>query len=128
MAHVSNSATCQFCLSRLEWPLIFAAKLHCKHTTKSVNHVAIVAVDYVAIRGLHFQTIARGPGAAAQHAPITTGCAAATFVRVEAPFPNVSAEIEQAYRIRLETSDRHRCGFAASTGCCIISGAIRWRP
>jgi hypothetical protein len=77
-------------------------RLRCQHTAKSVNHVAIVAVDYVAIGGLHFQTIARRPGAAAQHTPVATGCARAAFVSVEAPFPHVSAEIVQAYRVRLE--------------------------
>ena len=78
------------------------AGLRCRDATKSVNDVSIVAIDYVPIRGLHFQTIARRPGAAAQHAPIATGCAVATFVNIEAPFPNVSAEIVQAYRVRLE--------------------------
>ena len=72
-----------------------AAGLRCQNATKSVNHVTIVAVDYVAVGGLHFQAIARRPGTAAQHAPITTGCAGASFVSVEAPFPNVSAEIVQ---------------------------------
>src|SRR6266446_10112684 len=126
MAHVSNSATCQFCLSRLEWPLIFAAKLDCEHAAKSVNHIAIVAVDYVAIGGLHFQTIARRPGAAAQHTPVTTGWAASSFIGVEAPLPNVSAEIVQAYRIRLKTTDRHRRTATPSRCCDVISGAIRW--
>src|SRR6476660_10473206 len=82
------------------------SRLRCQHATKSVNDVAIVAVDYVPIGGLHLQTIARRPGAAAQHTPITDGCAVAPLVSVDAPFPNVSAEIVQAYRIRLETSDR----------------------
>ena len=45
--------------------LNLAAGLRCQYATKSVNDVAIVAVDYVAIGGLHFQTIARCPGAAA---------------------------------------------------------------
>ncbi len=76
--------------------LSLTRRLDCQHTTKSVNHVAIIAVDYVAIGGLHFQTIARGPGAAAQHTPITTDCAGSSFVSIKAPFPNVSAEIVQA--------------------------------
>ena len=83
--------------------LNLATRLGCQHAPKSVNHVAIIAVDYVAIGGLHFQTIARGPGAAAQHTPIATGCAAPSFVSIETPFPNVSADIVQAQGIRLET-------------------------
>src|SRR4029077_7919355 len=59
--------------------LSLAGRLRCQHAAKSVNHVAIVAVDYVAIGGLHFQTVARCPGAAAQHTPVTTGCAVASF-------------------------------------------------
>src|SRR6266478_4242831 len=108
--------------------LNLAAGLRCQHTAKSVNHVAIVTVDDVPIRGLHFETIARRPGAAAQHTPVTTGCTAASFVSVEAPFPNVSAEIVQAYRIRFKTADRHCCGAAPSAGGCIISGAVGRRP
>ena len=96
--------------------LDLAAGLPCQYTAKSVNHVAIVAIDYVAIRGLHFQTIARRPRATAQHAPITIGCAAAAFIGVDAPFPNVSAEVVQAYRIRLETADWDRGGVAPSRG------------
>src|SRR2546430_1251535 len=96
--------------------LNLAGSLRCQDATKSVNDVAIVAIDYVAIGRLHFQTIARCPGAAAQHSPITIGCAAAAFIGVDAPFPNVSAEIVQAYRIRLETADWDRGGAAPSRG------------
>src|SRR6266487_2356355 len=57
----------------------------------------------------------------AQEAPRSTpqsrpGCGVASFVSVNAPFPHVSAEIAQAYRIRLKTSDRHRCAAASSRG------------
>ena len=114
-----------------EWSSLIlsrTARLRCQDTAKSVNHVAIVAVDYVPIGGLHFQTIARRPRATAQHAPITIGCAAAAFVSIEAPFPNVSAEIVKAYRIRFETAGRH-CRATASSRCCaIISCTIGQRP
>ena len=103
-----------------EWSSLIlsrTARLRCQDTAKSVNHVAIVAVDYVPIGGLHFQTIARRPRATAQHAPITIGCAAAAFVSIEAPFPNVSAEIVKAYRIRFETAGRHCRATASSRGC-----------
>ena len=70
-------------------------RLRCEHAAESVNDVAVIAIDYVSIGGLHFQTIARRPGAAAQHSPITIGCAVASFVSVKAPFPNVSAQIVQ---------------------------------
>src|SRR5438034_11297575 len=73
--------------------LDLAARLRCQHAAKSVNHIAIVAVDYVAIGGLHFQTIARRPGAAAQYTPIPAGCIVASLLGVKAPFPDVSAEI-----------------------------------
>src|SRR6267143_2818464 len=65
-------------------------------TAKSVNHVALVPIDHVAIRRLHFRTIGRRPGTAAQNSPIPTRSAASAFVRVRAPFPNVAAEIAQA--------------------------------
>src|SRR5207247_11453679 len=76
-----------------------ATSLRCEHTTKSVNHVAIVAVDYVAIRGLHFQTIARRPGAAAQHAPITT--------RSEEHTSELQSRVDLVCRLLLEKKQRY---------------------
>src|SRR4026209_509402 len=35
-----------------------------KHAAKSVNHVSLIAINYISVRGLHFQTVTRGPGAA----------------------------------------------------------------
>src|SRR4029077_20584702 len=74
----------------------FVLLLRRQGAAKAVNDVPIIAIDYVSIRGLHFQAIACRPGAAAQHTPITTASARAAFVSIKAPFPNVSAEIVQA--------------------------------
>src|SRR5437899_2548820 len=72
------------------------AHVMCQHAAKSVNHVAIVAVDHVAVGRLHFEAFGSGPGAAAQNSPVPSGPTASAFVSVGAPFPNVSAEIVQA--------------------------------
>ena len=68
-------------------------RFRCKHAAKSVNHISLIAIDYVSVRGLHFETITGGPGTAAQYSPIATTCIVA-LVSVEAPLPNVAAEIE----------------------------------
>jgi hypothetical protein len=41
--------------------LNLADKLHCQHAPKSVNHVAIIAIDDIAVGGLHLETVARRP-------------------------------------------------------------------
>ena len=63
---------------------------------KTVNDVAIIAIDDIPVGRLHLEPIARRPGTATQHTPITTASVRAAFVRIEAPFPNVSAEIVKA--------------------------------
>ena len=67
-----------------------------EHTSESVNHVAFVPIYDIAIRGLHFQTIACRPGTTAENSPIAAGPTAAAFVSVGAPFPNVAPEIVEA--------------------------------
>jgi hypothetical protein len=64
-----------------------------KHAAKSVNHVSIIAINYISVRGLHFETIIGGPGAAAQYAPIAAACTVVAFISIKTPFPNVPAEI-----------------------------------
>src|SRR5437879_3827289 len=67
-----------------------------EHTAESINHIALVPVDDIAIRRLHFRTIGRRPGTASQNSPIPTRSAAPAFISVGTPFPDVSAEIAQA--------------------------------
>ncbi len=56
---------------RLSRSLFLAAvRLRREHATKTVNHISLVAVDHVAIGGLHFRPLAGGPGAASQDSPI----------------------------------------------------------
>jgi hypothetical protein len=69
------------------------AMFGCKHAAKSVNHISLIAINYISVRGLHFETITCGPGAAAQHSPIATSCTVVAFISVETPFPNVPADI-----------------------------------
>src|SRR5207244_10151286 len=73
-----------------------ALRFRRQYAAKTVNHIALVPIDDVAVGGLHFEAIARCPGTAAQHSPVATGRAAATFVGIGAPFPDISAEIVQA--------------------------------
>jgi hypothetical protein len=65
----------------------------CKHASESVNHVPLVSINDISVRGLHFEPIACGPGAAAQYSPIATSAAVIPLIRIEAPFPNVAAEV-----------------------------------
>src|SRR5947207_8120932 len=37
------------------------ARFRCKHAAKSVNHISLIAINYIPIRGLHFETITCGP-------------------------------------------------------------------
>ena len=41
--------------------LNLATRLGCQHAPKSVNHVAIIAINDIAIGGLHLETVARCP-------------------------------------------------------------------
>ena len=74
----------------------FVLRLRHQDTAKAVNDVAIIAIDDIPVRGLYFESIARRPGTATQHTPITTASARTAFVSIKAPFPNVSTEIVQA--------------------------------
>src|SRR4029077_12907152 len=103
-------------------------RCRCKHAAKSVNHVSFIAINYISVRGLHFETTLCGPGAAAQHSPVATSCTVIAFVSVETPFPNVPAEIVEAYRIGLETSDGQRCAASLSRSSRIISCVVWRRP
>jgi len=35
--------------------------LRCEDAAKSVNHIALIAINYISVRGLHFKTIPRRP-------------------------------------------------------------------
>jgi hypothetical protein len=74
----------------------FVLRLRGQDTTETVDYITIIAVDDIPVGRLHLESIARRPGTATQHTPITTASARSAFVSIKAPFPNVSAEIVQA--------------------------------
>ena len=74
----------------------FILGLRRQDAAKAVNDVTIVAIDDIPVGRLHFEPIARRPGTATQHTPITTASARAAFVSIKTPFPNVSGEIVKA--------------------------------
>jgi len=74
----------------------FILGLRRQDAAKAVNNISIIAIDDIPVGRLHLEAIARRPGTASQHTPITTASARAAFVSIKAPFPNVSAEIVQA--------------------------------
>ena len=57
---------------------------------------------------------------------IATSCTVVAFISVETPFPNVPAQIEEAYRIRLEASNGQRCRSAPWSR--LISSVVSRRP
>src|SRR5258708_6651658 len=65
----------------------FVLGLRRQDAAKAVNDVAIIAIDDIAVGRLHLEAIARRPGTATQHTPITTASARAAFVGIKAPFP-----------------------------------------
>ena len=65
-----------------------------EYAANSVDHVSLVAINNVSIRGLHFEAITCGPRAAAQHPQIATSWPVVAFIIVETLFPNVPAQIE----------------------------------